>query len=93
MSGGLLLEGEAVGVERLGVIPDARVPVRRPLADDEEGAGWDAIAADLVRALGAPSEGVDELFAIIDDRTGFGLDPGSAGSLVTVGDLAGLRAL
>ncbi len=39
------------------------------------------------------SLGVAELFAIIEDRTGFGLDPGSAGSLVTVGDLAGLRAL
>jgi acyl carrier protein len=43
--------------------------------------------------LGLDSLDVAELFATLEDLSGLDLDPGSADSLRTVGDLATIRAL
>ena len=56
--GRLGLGGEALRPELLVLGPDARVPVCRPLAYEHERPGRDAVAADLVIALGEPAEGV-----------------------------------
>jgi acyl carrier protein len=46
-----------------------------------------------LEALELDSLDVAELFAALEERSGLELDPDSARSLVTVGDLANLRAV
>jgi acyl carrier protein len=49
-------------------------------------------ASTLLDELGFDSLEVAELFAALEDRCGVELDPESARSLITVGDLTQLRA-
>jgi acyl carrier protein len=46
-----------------------------------------------LESLNLDSLDVAELFATLEDMSGLDLDPGSAESLQTVGDLAAIRAL
>jgi acyl carrier protein len=48
-------------------------------------------AAVELESLGLDSLEVAELFAVLEERSGLQLDPDSAESLVTVGDLARLK--
>lgn len=46
-----------------------------------------------LESLGLDSLEVAELFAVLEERSGLHLDPDSAESLVTVGDLARLKSV
>jgi acyl carrier protein len=50
-------------------------------------------ASKSLEELDLDSLEVAELFTMLEDRAGVDLDPDSAGSLRTVGDLAGLQVI
>jgi acyl carrier protein len=55
---------------------------------------WQSVSASTPLAeLDLDSLEVAELFAMLEDRSGVDLDPDSATSLKTVGDLAGLEVI
>jgi acyl carrier protein len=55
---------------------------------------WQPVdASTSLEGLDLDSLEVAELFAMLEDRAGIDLDPDSATSLKTVGDLAGLRVI
>ena len=57
-------------------------------------ARWEPVDADTpLRTLKLDSLEVAELFATLEDRSGLDLDPESARSLQTVGDLARLQSI
>jgi acyl carrier protein len=55
---------------------------------------WEPVGADApLESLQLDSLELAELFATLEERSGIDLDPDSASTLQTVGDLARLRAL
>jgi hypothetical protein len=72
--GAFALRSEAGGVERLGVVPEVGMPVGGVLADDDERAGRDRVAADLLVALrlgigGAEPAGAERCARRLIDRS------------------------